>query len=243
MKKSLTILSIFLTLTVFSGCNNYGTEKDFDGVQVYHTDKVTAAEADQLGAYLVKEKFANGEAKSVQLTKAGNTYQFRLVVKAGIDKDTSYWKTAKFFGSMLSAEVYDGAPVEVHLCDDHLKTSKVLVADDFGTEKFFDGVTLFHTKSITSAEVDSLGNYLVKGKFADGREKSAMITKSGNIYQFKFVVRDGVDKSPDYLKTGRLLASELSSGVFKGAPVEVVMCDEYFNTLAVLQMDDSTKKM
>lgn len=241
MKKPLTILSIFLMLIALSGCNNYGTEKDFDGVQVYHTDKVTAAEADQLGAYLVKEKFANGEAKSVQLTKAGSTYQFRMVVKEGLDKDTSYWKTAIFFGSMLASQVFNGGPLEVHLCDDQLKTLKVLVAKDFGAEKIFNGTSLFHTKDITAAQVDSLGNYLVRSKFATGGEKFTMITKSGNTYQFKFIVKQGADKDPVYLKNGHLFASEIHNGVFHDAPVEVLMCDDSFNTLAVLPMDETAK--
>jgi hypothetical protein len=241
MKKYLTLIPVMLIFILLSGCNFYGTEKDFDGVQVYHTDKVTAAETDRLGNYLVKEKFANGEAKSIQLTKSGNTYQFRMVIKEGLDKDTTYWKTARFFGSMLSAQVFNGAPLEVHLCDDQLKTLKVLVAEDFGAEKIFNGTSIFHTKGITAAQVDSLGNYLERSKFADGKEKFTMITKSGNTYRFKLVVKQGADKDPGYLKNGRLFASELHNSVFHDAPVEVAMCDDSFNTLVVLSMDDTAK--
>jgi hypothetical protein len=242
MKKYLFIVPAAL-LFVLSGCTNYGQEKIYDGTELYHTDKVTDAEADVLGNYLVKEKFADGKAKTVQLTKSGNTYQFRMVVKEGIDKDTSYAKTAKFLATMLSAQAFNGSPVEVHLCDDHLATLKVLTSDDFGKEKDFNGVGLFHSKNITDAEFNALGNYLIKSEFANGRAKNAEITKSGNIYQFKFVVKKGVDKDPSYLENGKVFASEISAGAFNGAPVEVLMCDDYFNTLVVLPMNDTTKKM
>jgi hypothetical protein len=238
MKKYQFIPAFLLLFTVLSGCNNYGKEKIFNGVELYHTDKVTDAQADSLGNYLVREKFADGNAKTVQLTKSGDTIQFRMVVKEGIDKDPAYSKTIKFFASMLSAQVFNGAPLELHMCDDHLSTLKVVVADDFGKEKIFNGLELFYTKKINDAEVDSLGNYLVKSKFADGNTKSTLITKSGNIYQFKFVVKNGAEKDPGYQKNGKIFASQLSANVFKGASTEVVMCDDYFNALLVLPMND-----
>jgi len=237
MKKLLFALPALLFFAVLSGCANYGKEKVFKGVELYHTDKVTDAEADSLGNYLVAGKFADGKEKTVQLTKAGNTYQFRFVVKEGVDKDASYDKIAKFLANMLSAQVFNGAPVEVQLCDDHLETLKTVVADDYGKEKIFNGVSIFHTKDITDAQVDSLGNYLVRMKFANGQPKSTMITKLGNTYRFKFVVKSGADKDPDYQKNGKLFASQLSAGVFNGAPVEVLMCDDYFTTLLVLPMN------
>jgi hypothetical protein len=243
MKKHLFMLPFFLLFTVLSGCANYGKEKIFNGVELYHTDKVTDAQADNLGNYLVREKFADGNAKTVQLTKSGDTIQFRMVVKEGIDKDPAYSKTMKFFATMLSAQVFNGAPLELHQCDDQLNTLKVVVADDYGEEKIFNGLQLFHTKKISDAEVDSLGNYLVKSKFANGDAKSTLITKAGNIFQFKFVVKNGADKDPGYLKNGRIFASQLSADVFKGAATEVVMCDDYFNALVVLPMSDDLKKM
>jgi hypothetical protein len=232
-----------ILLFVLVSCSNYGKEKIYDGTELYHTDKVTDAESDALGKYLVDNKFADGKTKTVQLTKSDNTYQFRMVVKEGIDKDTAYAKTAKFLATMLSAQVFNGSPVEVQLCDDQLATLKTLTSDDFGKMKNFDGVGLFHSKNITDAEFNAMGNYLVSSKFADGRAKNAEITKSGNIYQFKFVVKKGIDKDPSYLENGKAFASQLSSGVFNGAPVEVLMCDDYFNTLVVLPMTDTTKKM
>jgi hypothetical protein len=131
----------------------------------------------------------------------------------------------------------------LQLCDDQFNTLKVFNADDYGKEKIFNGVGLLHSKNITDAQVDSLGNYLISSKFADGTSKSVLITKSGNTYQFKFATKKGADKDPEYLKNGKIFAFQLSKGVFNNAPVEVHMCDDYLNTLVVLPMEDSTQKM
>jgi hypothetical protein len=218
--------------------DDYGKEKIFNGVEVYHTDKVTDAQADSLGNYLVREKFADGKTKTVQLTKSGDTIQFKMVVKEGIDKDPAYSKTMKFFATMLSAQVFNGALLELHMWDDQMGTLKVIVADDYGKEKIFNGLELFHTKKISDAEVDALGNYLISSKFADGNTKSTLITKAGNTYQFKFVVKNGAEKDPGYQKNGKIFASQLSANVFKGAATEVVMCDDYFNALVAIPMSD-----
>ncbi len=243
MKKYFFILPVFLILTLISGCNNYGTEKTFDGVELYHTDKVTAAEADKLGQYLVDQKFADGSGKSVQLTKSGNVYQFRFVVKDGIDKDAAYAKTIKFFGSMLSAQVFDGAPAEVQLCDDHFTTLKTIPADNYGKEKIFNGLSLLHTPNITDVEVDSLGNFLVSSKFADGKQRITIITKVANVYQFKFAVKPGMEKSTDYLKEVKVFAAQISTGAFHGALTEIVLCDDDLNALVAVPMDQSATKM
>ena len=236
MKKVIPVLSAFLLFFMLSACNNLGDEKTYNGVELYHTKSVTDAEASKLGDYLVSEHFADGKAKTVQLTKSGDIYQFNFVVKDGADKDTAIIKNTKLFSSMLSAQVFNGAKVEIHMCDEYMKSLKVFASDDLGKEKDFNGVQLFYTKDITIAQVDSLGNYLVSAKFANGKGKTVQITKKENTYQFRFVVKQGIDKDPDYLKNAKTFASDLSAHVFGNAPVEVDLCDAYLTTLEVVPM-------
>jgi hypothetical protein len=236
MKKELFALPVLLLFFILPSCTNYGKEKIYDGVELYHTDQVTDAESDRLGNYLVKDGFADGNEKTVQFTKSGNTYQFRMVVKEGIDKDPAYAVIAKFMATMLSAKLFNGQPVELHFCDKYLKTLKVLVADDYGKIASFNGVELFHSRDITTAEVNALGDYLVTSHFADGKSKSVLLTKTGSTYQFRFVIKKGFEKDEEYLKNVKIFTSQLSTNVFKGAPVQVNLCDDYFTTLAVVPM-------
>ena len=236
MKKIIFILPVVALFLGLASCHNFGKEKTFNGVELYHTPNVTDAETDSLGNFLVSSKFADGTTKTVQITKSGNNYQFRFVAKAGVANDTSMVKTLKFFATVLSSQVFNGEHVDVHLCDNQLKTLKIFASSDYGKEKTFDGVQLYHTKSITDAEVDSLGKFLINSKFANGNDKSVQITKSGNTYQFRLVVKKGIDKDPAYLQNAKSYATDLSKLVFKDAPVEVHLCDDTFNTLAVVTM-------
>ncbi|MFI5159814.1 MAG: hypothetical protein ACHQHN_00985 [Sphingobacteriales bacterium] len=236
MNKYLLLTTGALLLIIAQGCTNFGKEKDFNGVQLYHTSAITDAQADSLGKFLVDQKFADGSAKSVQITKAGNTYQFRFVVKEGLENDKETIKSINAFANSLSVGVFGHAPVEIDMCDKYLKTKRAFPFVDFGDLNIVEATQLYHTKDITSTEVNSLGDYLVKAKFANGVPKTVQLTKSGSTYQFRFVIKDGMDKDSAYLQTVKVFAGELSQNVFKGAPVEVHLCDDFLNTLVVIPM-------
>ena len=57
------------------------------------------------------------------------------------------------------------------------------------------------------------------------------ITKSGNMLQFRFVVKPGADKDESQIPTVQAMGAMLSSVVFGGAPLEVDLCDDHFQTL------------
>ena len=111
MKQSILLGTVLAFVIALSGCSNYGKEKDFDGVELYHTENVTDQEADKLGNFLISQKFADGTGKTVQLTKSGSTYNFRFVVKKESAADPSITKTLKYFASLLSSKVFNGSPV------------------------------------------------------------------------------------------------------------------------------------
>lgn len=123
----LLLMFTMLSTLIYSCSSGYGKEKKFNGVQLFYTSKVTEAQADKLGNYLISGGFANGEKKTVQITKTGNTYEFRMVVKKGIEKDEEYTKLFKSYARELSQNVFNGERVEIHLCDDKLKTLKVII--------------------------------------------------------------------------------------------------------------------
>ena len=50
------------------------------------------------------------------------------IVKEGAEKDEAKILSFRALGVLVSAEVFNQAPVEVHLCDQNLKTIKVLPA-------------------------------------------------------------------------------------------------------------------
>jgi hypothetical protein len=126
MKKTVyPLLALYITLLV--GCNSNGEEKTFNGVQLFYTSVITEAEADRLGAFLIDSEFANGEDKTVQITKSGNTYAFRMVVKKGVENDHEYAQIFKQVAAEISKNVFNNAPVDLHACDKYLNTLRVYI--------------------------------------------------------------------------------------------------------------------
>lgn len=124
--QKLLLVGIAVTAFTFSGCNNYGTKLMFNGGELFYTSKVTKDEANALGNYLVKGGFFDGVRKSVQLDKRDNVYLFRMVMKPEFVNDQKYIDLMKVFSKELSDEVFNKAAVEMHMCDDKLKTIKVV---------------------------------------------------------------------------------------------------------------------
>lgn len=116
---------IFFISVILTSCDNYGNEKNFNGVQLFYTSTITEAEANSLGSYLMEIEFADGSEKTVQINKSNNTYEFRLVVKKGIEQDQEYIDMFKVFAADLSTDVFNGEQVDVHLCDEYLNTLRV----------------------------------------------------------------------------------------------------------------------
>jgi hypothetical protein len=104
----------------------YGTRLEFKGGELYYTSTVDSKEANRLGNYLIKAEYFDGVPKTVQLNKVDRTYQVRCVVKKGIDTDPKFVEGFRQMGAEISREVFDGARVEVHMCDEYLKTLRVL---------------------------------------------------------------------------------------------------------------------
>ncbi len=128
MKKVLKVLGTLVVgaiVFVFLLSDGYGEKLEFNGTDVYYTEKVNIEEAQKLGEYLVETEFADGGSKSVQLSKRDSVYLFRMVVKEGIEKDSTNDVTFLAMTYALSLGVFDGAAVELEACDNTFETLRV----------------------------------------------------------------------------------------------------------------------
>jgi hypothetical protein len=115
MRNVFVLFALSLILFSCSG-NNLGKMKVFNKTELYY----------KLGAYLISSEFADGNRKTVQINKEGNTYEFRMVVKKGIDQDQEYKQLGKQMAAEISDEVFDGKQVDVHYCDENMNTLTVM---------------------------------------------------------------------------------------------------------------------
>ena len=126
------VLAFFLivvsTALFTEGCagkypSEWGKRLQYADSELFYTPLVTKEKARKLGDYLVETGFfKKGKAGTVQITKEGDIYQFRVVVKEGVEDDTEFLKTVGMFAAHLSRDVFDNEMLEIHLCDKQLKT-------------------------------------------------------------------------------------------------------------------------
>ena len=127
MKRVIAFVVSCLLMTILVGCNNYGTKLKYKKGELYYTKAVNEAEAKKAGEYLQNIGYFNDDKEtSVQVDKSGDVYAVRFVVVEGADKNEEYAKKFQAVAREMSQNVFDGKKAEVHMCDDHLKTLKVI---------------------------------------------------------------------------------------------------------------------
>jgi hypothetical protein len=104
-----------------------GTLIEFNRGKLFYTSAVSREEAQKLGEFLFRERFFDGNPKDVQLHKEGRTYEVRLVVQEGTERNPQTVEVMKQFGVEISNRVFESAPVDIHLCDTFLRTIRVVV--------------------------------------------------------------------------------------------------------------------
>lgn len=98
-----------------------------NGCQVIYGRTVTKAVAKRLGDFLERQGLFEGDTKTFKIGKAGKTYEFRVVIKKGLEQDPEAIEGMKQMGSELSHAVFGDAEVDVHLCDEKFRTVRVVV--------------------------------------------------------------------------------------------------------------------
>jgi len=101
----------------------WGERLKYEGSDLFYTSTVTEAEASKLGDYLTETGFfQEGHPGTVQITKEGDVYLFRMVVKGDKGEDMEFLEKVGIFAAQLSRDVFDGKQVGIHLCDKKFET-------------------------------------------------------------------------------------------------------------------------
>ena len=250
MKLSLFLCVLFFSV-ILSACSsaNYGTKLTFaENNELFYTENVAVEDAQALGDYLVTEAFItnDGNGISIQLDKAEGIYEFHMIVNEGVEMEAETIDSSKIFAYELSQNVFNGEKLNIHLCDDTFNTLKIVEAKDFGTKLIFTEVyDLFYTENVTAEEAQALGDYLVQQNFFvnDGGGISIQLDKTGDIYEFRMVINEGVENDQDSINSMKIFAYDLSQDVFNGENLNIHLCDDTLETLLVVLPNDFGKKL
>ncbi|HPM03905.1 MAG TPA: hypothetical protein PK816_17230, partial [Candidatus Cloacimonadota bacterium] len=105
--------------------NDYGTLLKINGGELYYTSAISRDEANKLGEYL-KDSFFNGQAVTVQIDKSLSTYQFKFPVNTDYLENQEFLDNCVAFTVELSQNVFNQEDVEIHLCDEYIRSLKIV---------------------------------------------------------------------------------------------------------------------
>jgi membrane associated rhomboid family serine protease len=224
---------------------DFGSKVQHGDIEVFYKDGATKTEADRLGAYLVKAwgVFPKGR-RTVQLKKTSDGYLFRMAVMKEFQKDPKTLKQLEFDGAMISRDVFDGAAVEVHACDEHLKTLMKMPPRPDVRYGVVDGnAEVFFAADVDKSDAQRLARHLsnlFKDAPAMASSKEAQLVsfklaQRGQIREVHMVINQEVLKDPAVIADLREVRKDIADNVFKGATVEMHLCDELLKVVRVLE--------
>jgi hypothetical protein len=223
-----------LVLLALTGCG-HGPMVQHGSIEVYYTEGATKEEADRLGAYLVKV-WPGADRRSVQIKKTPDGYQFRMVVRKEFQHDDKALNQLVFDGARISRDVFNGAAVEMHACDEHLRTLKVLPPRADVRYGILQGkAEVFFAGNVPKAEAEKLANFLATRMVNEPAAVSFKLARRDKAMEVHMVVRDEVLNDPAVLASLRQNRNDLAVNVFPGTPVELHLCDDRFNVRQILR--------
>ena len=131
-------IAIFVGFDIYSNPQNYGIPSTtveasqnnnpikINKLEVYYTNAITNSEALALANYLAKVNYGTETGATVQLNKELGIYQCRMVILPSFINDPKYIKTMQDATIELSNNVFNGTPVDIHLCDDQMNTKRII---------------------------------------------------------------------------------------------------------------------
>jgi len=102
-----------------------------------------------------------------------------------------------------------------------------------------NGDEIYYTDNIKKDEADKLGEYLKKeGLFVqDNKTISIKIDNKENAYIVSIIVNKESVESPDTSEYAKFLGKTLSTEVFSNSKVQIILCDDRFNSLKTINIE------
>ena len=225
----LLVVGAFVYFTFFAG--GFGSKVTNGHIEVYYKDGASKEEAERLAAHLAKLWAVATEARSVQLTKNGDAYRFRMVVKKEFQNDAKMLDQIGIVGARIARDVLNGANLEVEACDERLNTVKgIPIPEDFRHGFVRGKIELFHSATASKPDATKLMDFLeMEFAAAPAPLLTFALGKRGATHVVSMAFKQELLKQPEVLAELRVYRERLSKTVFNGEPVELQTCDDSFN--------------
>lgn len=226
-----------LAALCFAACtSNYGKKVKDHHIEVYYKEGISKEDAEKTARLLYDADVAAGnqmDKKSVQLTKNGDTVNFRMVAVLEKLKDIGD-DVFMNMANILSDSIFPGKPVNVDLTDNRFSTirtvryKKVDMTEDFGTRFSSGSVEVYATGEVSSETAEVLANALNE-EIHPGNTISFQFDKnSEGYYVVRMVTAESKlnDLTDEQLKE---MSKVISDKVLGGAPLVFELTDAKFH--------------
>ena len=231
----LCAVAVSVLLTSCDLFGNFGKKVEINEKNhvYYKGEGVTEDEAKKLGNYFVEAGAFDGkEEKSVQLSKDGDAYVVRLVIKEDvINKERERYETIFWYWQeLLSENVFDGKKTKVILTDDKFKD--LVTRDEMQKVKAGeDHIVYFKGKGITEKEAKEVASRFEEHQIFPYTNGSILLTKEKGDLFVRFLPNAeqlNADKA-GYYATLANLQYLISKYVLEDTDVKLVVIDDEFN--------------
>lgn len=234
------ILSLVAAI-VLAACTNHGEKVSKDYLDVYYKNGVTKEQAQKALDYFFPKWKDEGEKtkpKSIQLTKNSDTINFRMVANMEVmnkmDEQVFYVS-----GNELSAELFNGSPVNVVLTNDKFETIrsysyKKMEVPDYG-EKINSGLIELYIKGgFNRAQATTLAKYLEQSINPKETISFQISTDEKGDYLLRMVTKP---EKATTLSDSELeaMAESVSENVFTGSPVIFQLTNNKFEPIKTVE--------
>lgn len=230
------ILAIFITAGLLA-CSNYGKKVSKDYLEVYYKDGATKEDAQKtldLLYPLWKSTEGKSASKSIQLTKTGDTINFRMVIdkdKLSQIEDETFYTMSQLFSDSL----FSGKPVNMVLTDNKLKAIRTLVykkmetENDWGEKVTAGNIEVYCKDGFSKKEAQALANFLEKDMGSPASIISFQVAKDKDQFIFVRMVSSEEKAASIDAAVFNEMAASISDNVFNGEHVMFELTDNKFN--------------
>ncbi len=231
------IICLFVAVAI-TACTNNGKKVSKDYLEVYYKDGATEEQAQKTLDYFLplwKDEGEKTKPKSIQLTKSGDTVNFRMVsnmdVMGKMDENVFYST-----GNELSAAIFKGAPVNVILTNDKFETVRTYPFKKIELgEKINAGLVEVYIKGGFSREqATTLAEYLNKIMNPANTISFQISTDDKGYYLLRMVA---LPEKASTLSDTQLeeMAAAVSQNVFNNAPVTFQLTNTVFEPFKIVE--------
>jgi len=202
-------------------------------IEVYYSNGATKADAERLAAYLTRAWAPTAKA-TVKVTKSAVGVQFHMILKPEFQSSDQVIEQLVFDGARMSRDVFDDAPVEVIVCDDHLRPLKTVSP----RADLRHGIVERKTEVFYSAEIERDDAQRLAQFMSDlFREGPALLklAQRGTAKEVHLGFQKEMLSKPEVVAELRRVRDGIAADVFPGTEVELHLVDEQFDVFHVLK--------